>query len=259
MSAENTELKSQVSEASKREQIKKYFSDGDFLSNFGALLLFGSIYFGYAYGLGAGVGVAAVSLIFFYLSTRNTPSDAQIDKWIEADIEILKNRSIQKCGIDASEIAGEPITILGLPNFPAIISSQMEFKAKVGSDKAVRMTPMGVLIIHLTASELFAYRADLDFCTGNPMNEETHEYFLKDLVSVTTTTRSMSIQLSAKEQIQTALAEVFEVTTSGGTAFSMTLNDPSLLKKYKGKVFALSKAELAIQPIREAIRRRKAA
>jgi hypothetical protein len=112
--------------------------------------------------------------------------------------------------------------------------------------------------------QLFCYQCSYDRTTGNPLVEQTDEYFFRDVVSVATKSDTQQIQINAglkgkEEVVKLTASESFVLTTSGGTAFEVFLFDPALLKlksTKRGK-WSRTEAENAIQTIRTMLRDKK--
>jgi hypothetical protein len=191
------------------------------------------------------------------LSHMKRPTDAQVDAWMEEDIRQLRDRALVKSGIDPSELIGEPVVVTGLRFWNLPVGTFMAYR--VGKDRIVRFNPVEVTVINFTPNQLLVYQCALDLTTGNPLNENTDEYFYRDVVSVSTVTRSMNVELPGKQTIQAKAAETFRLTTSGGTSVEVTLSDPDILQAMGGGVIPKTRVEKAIQNVRKMLREKKLA
>ncbi len=240
-----------------RASIEKYFTSkfpkwAIFLIVIGVLMLLGPI------------GVKVVGLLFVVgggfaiYNSSQVASDAEIDQWTQEDLKKLNQRSLEKMGIDASEIVGEGVIVTG-PRLSNL--GPAKFGYRKGRDNVLRFTPINSTIINFTQNQLLVYRCALDLITGNPVNEATDEYFYRDVVSVQTLSDTVSVSLPGTQfqGLQLNAAETFRLTTSGGTSVSMALRDPSLIQKMGGGEIPTTTAERAIQTIRKMLREKKGA
>jgi hypothetical protein len=232
----------------KREQIKKYFQPfptwAVVVIVIGiVLLLIPSLAVRFVGILLIGGGIAVLAM------ERNKPSDAQMDLWIEDDLQGLNAKALNKSGTDPSECVGEKVLVTG-PRFWNVAGAPILYKK--GNDNTLRFTPIGVNVINFTAHQLISYSCVLDLTTGNALNESTDEYFYKDVVSVSTQTKSLTL-----ENYQLKSAETFVLTTSGGTSVEVVLSDPQLIEKMGGGNIPKTQAEKAIQTVRKMLREKK--
>ena len=240
-----------------RASIEKYFMSkfpkwAIFLIVIGVLMLFGPVVaklIGLALVAGGGFAI--------YNATK-VASDADIDQWTQEDLSKLNKRSLDKMGIDATEVVSEGVIITG-PRLSNL--GPAKFGYRKGKDNILRFTPVNSTIINFTQSQLLVYRCALDLISGNPVNEATDEYFYRDVVSVQTSAETVSVSLPGTEfqGLQCNAAETFKLTTSGGTSVSMALRDPSLIQKMGGGEIPTTTAERAIQTIRKMLREKKGA
>jgi hypothetical protein len=250
----------------KRGQIKKYFKE---FPKWAVWMIIIGIPFLAYYGLGLVlIGIGIWGLVDY----NKKPTEAQMDTWLEEDLKMLHNKALSKTGTDPSELVGEPVMVTG-PRFWNIAGAEVAFKK--GKDNILRFTPVGVTVLNFTPNQLIAYGSALDLTTGNALNESTDEYFYRDVVSVSTKTKSMTVQFSGtgavkgglmgglmgalKTGLQLNSAETFELTTSGGTSIEVVLRDPSLIEKMGGGDIPTTRAEKAIQTVRKMLREKKGA
>jgi len=252
----------------KRSQIKKYFKPFPrkwvVLTVIGLLVLMAG-----TPGIILGLVLIGISGWAIYNWTQK-PSDQQMDAWIEEDLKGLNSKALNKGGTDASELVGEPVMVTG-PRFWRVGGAEVLFKK--GKDNVLRFTPIGVSIMNFTPGQLVAYQCALDLITGNSLNEGTDEYFYKDVVSVSTQAKSVTMDaassmaktlmsgplkgLARAGKLQLDAAETFVLTTSGGTSVEVVLRDPTLIKQMGGGDIPTTKAEKAIQTVRKMLRERK--
>src|SRR6266568_7039694 len=183
------------------------------------------------------LGVIPIGLgIWGIISHYQKPSDAQMDAWIQEDMQNLRARALAKTGLDPSELVAESVIVHG-PRFWNIGGAEVGIKK--GKDGIVRFMPIGVTVINFTAHQLTAYQFALDLTTGNPLSERTDEYFYRDVVSVSTQSKSMTWDATALDEkvrskgplarLVTAGKVLFNsvetvlLTTSGGTSIEVVL------------------------------------
>jgi len=208
------------------------------------------------------VAVKVVGLVmvvgggFAIYNSTQVASDAEIDEWTQEDLSKLNKRSLNKLGIDPSELVGEGVIVTG-PRLSNLGVAKFGFRK--GKDNILRFTPVNSTLINFTKDQLLVYRCALDLLTGNPINEATDEYFYRDVVSVQTASETVSVSLpgTALQGLQCNAAETFKLTTSGGTSVSMMLKDDSLIQKMGGGEIPTTTAERAIQTIRKMLREKK--
>jgi hypothetical protein len=216
-------------------------------------------------GVLALIGPNAVKLVglvmvvgggFAIYNSTQVASDAEIDEWTQEDLNKLNKRSLDKLGIDTSELVGEGVIVTG-PRLSNLGVAKFGFRK--GKDSVLRFTPVNSTLINFTKDQLLVYRCALDLLTGNPVNEATDEYFYRDVVSVQTASETVSVSLPGTELqgLQCNAAETFKLTTSGGTSVSMMLKDDSLIQKLGGGEIPTTTAERAIQTIRKMLREKK--
>lgn len=248
-----------------RAQIKKYFAKfpkwAIWLIVIGLPLL---------YAKGAGVILIAGG-IWGIVSYYRKPSDEQMDAWIQEDMKNLQAKALSKSSLDPSELIGEPVVVYGL-RFWNIGGAEVGIKK--GSDGIVRFMPIGVTVINFTPNQLVAYQCALDLTTGNSLSESTDEYFYRDVVSVSTQSKTQTWNRAAiptalaegplkglmvAGKLQLNAAETFVLTTSGGTSIEVVLRDPQLIEKFGGGSIPTEMADKAVQAVRKMLREKKAA
>lgn len=206
--------------------------------------------------LAAGLAVAGIA-IFLFMRARAAyaarPTDEEVDALIEQDLRDLNQRALTKTGTDSTELVGESVFITG----PRLWGVSAPVAYRKGQDGVIRFSPVGVTILNFTRDQVIAYSCALDLFSGNPLNESTDEYFYRDIVSVSTKTKSHTYQVQGMGMVQMNSAETFELTTSGGTSVEVVLRDPGLIKRMGGGDIPTTRAEKAIQTMRKMLREKK--
>lgn len=119
--------------------------------------------------------VAIIVAIGLGALVAGIPSDVAIDASFD---ELAKKRikeSLEKLGLEESDIIREPLTIIGVGNYD---------KAKEGSDGVWRFNPMVVEIIHFGKNQLLTNTVQLDLLNQNSYTGKTNEFFYKDISAV---------------------------------------------------------------------------
>ena len=217
------------------------------------------------------LGVIPIGLgIWGIVSYYQKPSDEEMDAWIQEDLKEVRTRALGKTGLDPSELIAEPVIVYG-PRFWNIGGAEVGIKK--GKDDIVRFMPLGVTVINFTPHQLLAYQCALDLTTGNSLSERTDEYFYRDVVSVSTQSKTFTwdrAALSANARsvrqlaplliggkLQFNAAEVFTLTTSGGTSIEVVLRDPKLIESAGGGSIPTDMADKAVQTVRKMLREKK--
>jgi hypothetical protein len=218
--------------------------------------------------LGAAVTAAGV---FAWYTRRNSVKDADIDAQVAHDVQHLEARALDHCDLDPSETIRDPVVIVG-PRFRNLGGAQFGFRR--GRDGVARFTPLHVTVVNFTEHQLMTYQCALDLATGKPLNEQSEEFFYADVVSVSLRSDAFTYNLSEVDShilaranrlaqsavngmIQVADAELFRLTTAGGTAIEVMLKDPVLIEQLGGGEVATQQADDAVQAIRRVLRDKK--
>ena len=191
--------------------------------------------------------------VYAIISAMDIISDKTMDAYICEDLALAKGKALTKSSIDESQLVGEQLTIYGFPQ-----RGDFEILWKKGKDNIIRHTPISVTVITLTENQLVSYQADLELTTGNFLNESTDEYFYKDIVSIATKTESREIKFKSLGKIQLNAAEIFKLTTSGGTSIEVILRDQQfLIQKMGGGEIPITNVEKTISVVRKMLREKK--
>ena len=215
------------------------------------------------------VGIAGIALILAgiagILFWRAKPSDQEMDRWINEDVEKLKPVAVNKTGLDGVKTYGDTVVVKG----PRFWNTGGAFVGvKRGKDGEIRFTPIEVTIINFTKDQLVAYQCALDLMTDKPLSESTDEYFYQDVVSVSTQSKTTTYDKSTMTRqgrkalkplmkggrLQLNSSENFVLTTAGGTSLEVFLRDPRLIEMAGGGRIPTGTAEKAIGAVRTMLR-----
>lgn len=248
----------------KRDHIKKYFKP--FPKSAVWLIILGVPLLA-AFGLGL---ILIIAGIWRIASWGKKPMDRQMDEWLEEDLQRMEKITLERIGLDESELKSDTVLLTGL-RFWNIGGAEIGIRK--GKDDIIRFTPLGVTVINFTEHQLVAYQCALDLMTGNPLSESTDEYFYRDIVSVSTQTESMTwdkamlaseglaktplVGLIKHGKLQFNAANMFVLTTSGGTSIEVVLDDPTFIESMGGGSIPSEHADKAIAAVRKMLREKK--
>jgi hypothetical protein len=161
-----------------------------------------------------GGGLAAGGGYWLYSKTANVPTDSQIDQLMEQSMASLQAAALAKLNLDPEEVKlVEPVVATGY----AIRESSL---VKQGKDRRTRGNVVTGMIILFSDHEMHTFTKRVDLANPTFQQENTGEYFYKDVVSIET--RSEGVRLATGQQVT---LEELAITTSGGTSISNTLFD----------------------------------
>lgn len=221
--------------------------------------------------IGASVWVTLGVLIVLWW--RHRPPDEEIDALREEACQRVQARALEKLSLDLQEAGmGEPV-ILTTPQFLDLITGkrfqvneqgrvrEMLFGVRVGRDSVMRYTPIGVDVLVFAPHGLMSFSCVLDLVSGTWSGEATREWFYKDIVSMSTETRSAVIGRTFRQLpirmlaaavrfvgvfvpgVKLAFAwllarfsdvEVFTVCNKGGKEIEIDLGAPALYSELGG-------------------------
>lgn len=159
------------------------------------------------------LGIAFVIATICTSLIRIKVSDAEYDKAVQLVLEFLKEQALEKLGVDEDEVSEiEPILFGGYDYSNYTLSKQ-------GEDGIWRTNKYEVVYLFFSQNEVHCYT--LEFSTSeSKTRESTDVYFYKDVVSVSTCSKSEKI-LEGYEYEH----EMFKLVTAGGTALEVSLTD----------------------------------
>lgn len=205
-----------------------------------------------------GLALLAAGGAGIYLWVSGKATEQEFDSRLAKDIAALKRASIAKCGIDESDLVGESVILTSPIWYPVSgVPNEESTLMKRGSDARWRFACYHVQIIHLLEHHLASYACDFNLLRNAAVGDTTDEYFYKDVVSVSTKTESSNISLPNGVVLQSA--QVFRLTTSGGTAIQVVIGDARLQQMTGNQGIPSAEVEKAVQNIRTMLRQKKSA
>jgi|1185.fasta_scaffold106610_1 hypothetical protein len=218
-----------------------------------------------------------VALVAWWISLgTGRPGDQQVDDWLVEDLRSIgsiEGRALAKSGLDRESLVRDSVIVFG-PRFRNTGGAKFGFRK--GKDMKARFTPIDVSVLNFTEHQLVAYQCSLDFMTGDPRSECVDEYFYNDIVSVSTQTepqrysvgeldkellsRASNLKKAAKKSgmLQVDDAQIFALSSSGGTAVRVVLNAPMVFNSMGGGTVSTEESEKAVQAVRKMVREKKA-
>ena len=143
---------------------------------------------------------------------RNKVSDAEYDKAVQSVLGFLKEQALEKLVLDEDEVSEVEPILFGGYNFSNYTLS------KQGKDGIWRTNKYEVVYLFFSQNEVHCYT--LEFSTSeSKTRESTDVYFYKDVVSVSTCSKSVKIEGHEYEH------EMFKLVTAGGTVLEVSLKD----------------------------------
>jgi len=197
------------------ERNAKYFKPVSYkagigLGVIGLILLFT----GSAGAVFVGLLFAGTGAFLIYRQVAGRPSDAEVVRQIQAIMAELRQRALDKLGLDAEEVRLIPPIIVGGYFLGSLGSG---FQVKKGKDGKLRSSIIEGVAIFFAEQELHAYKYQVSLVEKDESSESTDVYFYRDVVSVSTKSSSRSVSVVGETKPQIWKTEVFTLTTSGGT------------------------------------------
>lgn len=170
------------------------------------------------------VGIIAFALIgvYLYMKFSGVPSDSEIDNICTKEIDTIKQKALDKIGLDEDEVKIiDPIIISGY-DFDNSLT-------KKGKDNHWRSSKYEAIVLFFSEKEIYSYSYKFSIIE-NKQNQKTEEYFYKDIVSVSTSSDSIVVN-DVSGNSQNINIEAFRLTTSGGTSITCSMRDYNQVEK----------------------------
>jgi hypothetical protein len=205
------------------ERNRKYFTPvrykpGIICIVVGVLLLF----FGSAGPVLAGLALAGVGGFLIYNQVGDRPTDDELDRQVRDILGGLNQQALDKLGLDADEVSLiQPIVVGG--------NSFAGSRAKKGKDGVYRSSACEGIAIFFGEQELHSYKYQVSLIEDHRISEETDVYFYRDVVSVSTKSDTIQVQVEGAGMHQVQV-ELFKLTTSGATTIQCSMDATSNTK-----------------------------
>ena len=116
------------------------------------------------------------------------PSTDQMGQWLQEDLETLKEKSLERMTLDASETIAESVVLKG-PIWWADPDSELDeseiLRGKTDGQDYL-YSCWNISILHITENFLAIYECEYNWPRNSPTNEGTKEYFYQDIVTIAT-------------------------------------------------------------------------
>ena len=164
------------------------------------------------------IGIAVLCLVYFALTDKM--SDGEYDSAVaECSDSLIRSRAFSKLGVDESEVNEiAPIFLSGYD-----FDGTDKIKVKKGNDNLWRSNIYKTIALFFSRNELHCYTIKFLTTENYILSEETDVYFYQDIVSASTA--SVNNKITVKGQKITINAEVFRLTTKGGTSITVNIVD----------------------------------
>ncbi|HYK22008.1 MAG TPA: hypothetical protein VEV42_14810 [Pyrinomonadaceae bacterium] len=246
-----------MNDPTKRKRLQRYFSKSQPLLALFVLLAMAAVVASVVLRIPA-VGVlilAVVCLWLFVKALRRSMrlSDKTVDEWFNEDKERIAESSLDKLGLIADQVR-RTLTLTGPILWPTNGVPHKDLRWKKGKDRELRLAVNRVTVIHLTDQMLSVYSCDFNSLKNRILNEETEEYYYRDIVSVSTAELSSDHKLPGGKSL--AQARAFRISVVSGEGLEVIISLPTLSKRTGGTI-PTSDAENAVRMIRTMLRDKK--
>ena len=184
----------------------------------GVLLLF----FGSAGPVLAGLVLAGHRRVSDLQPGGRSPRRRRTDRQVRDILGGLNQQALDKLGLDADEVSLiQPIVVGG--------NSFAGSRAKKGKDGVYRSSTCEGIAIFFGEQELHSYKYQVSLIEDHRVSEETDVYFYRDVVSVSTKSDTIQVQIDGAGMHQVQV-ELFKLTTSGATTIQCSMDATSNTK-----------------------------
>ena len=170
--------------------------------------------------------------LMFYANSTSSVSDEEYDAMVLANVTDLKEKALNKLGVDETEVQEiEPIIISGYDY------DDTGLLFRKGKDGKWRTNKYETVLMFFAKNEVHCY-SNTFWTTKYNQKEATDVYFYGDIVSASTTTGQVQIKdnkgrlLVNKDGSPVLYTyESFKLQTSGGTSLHVTISDTELSRR----------------------------
>lgn len=169
-----------------------------------------------------GVAMIAGAILILRNISRGRVSDEEIDKVVGDYAEQVRETALKKLNVDPSEVSSvDPLIVLGYDFNDAT-------RIKRGKDLKYRTNVAELVVIWFADDVLHAYKEHFSLTSRNFAGNETHTYFYKDVVSISTTQGKVNAKLAKGGKVT---YDEFRLTTSGGTTVGCSILNENLSER----------------------------
>lgn len=188
------------------------------------------------------------------------PTDQEYDAWLEAQAQGIMRRAVARLGLDSSQITREPLYVHGLvlPGMKDSVNYRFdEMRWKKGNDGIVRFSVNVYTYFFPADHHLAAFVGDVNALNQSSHNENTHEYFYRDVVGATTDDAQDHITIK-KKQYQYRIQR-FSLRISSGDSIGVSVGARPIDDRQNVPTFAIpnSGIDRAVAQLRMLLREKK--
>jgi hypothetical protein len=247
-----------MDDPAKRKKLQRYFRKSNpFLSLLVVLLVIATVIAVAGSGEPA-IAIPVVAIVVLWLIVKAfrgimRPSDQAIDEWFNEDTARIAEGSLDKLGLMRDQVK-RTLPLSGPILWPTNGVPNGDLRWKKGKDRELRFAVNHVIVIQLTDQLLSVYSCDFNSLKNRILNEETEEYYYRDIVSVSTAELSGDHKLPGGKSA--AQARAFRISVVSGESLDVIITLPTLSKRTGGTI-PTSDAENAVRMIRTMLRDKK--
>jgi hypothetical protein len=198
-----------------------------------------------------GIGVC----IFLWLQGASTP--AQLDAALDFEIAKVKAKALAKLNLDDDQVKRIEPVVTGGYDF----TFRPGMRYKKGADGYWRSNRGEAVAVFFSDELLHSYKWGFSLVEPNKDDERTDEYFYRDVVSIATVSKSVSLErivvvkgVQQRRSIGDAPVNLFELTTSGATSITCSMSNGEITSSADKDL-----AERRVKGARDLIKEKKAA
>lgn len=184
------------------------------------------------------------------------PSDRELDRWFAEALTRLRSHSLEKLELTFEECEGVDLPpIIGpvLWNKGGIAPEDVVWKR--GQDGLARFGVYQVSFLWFAEEHLGIFRCDYSLIRDAVLNEETQEFFYRDIISVSTHEKASALTLPSGYSL-TSVQE-FRISVANDRYFSVTVGSSQLKQLTGAERLPEDGTEQAIRALRTQLKARK--
>jgi hypothetical protein len=189
-------------------------------------------------------------------ATFPQPSDLEVDRWFDEALARLSAHSLEKLELtpeECEDVDLPPIIGPVLWNKGGIAPEDVVWKS--GQDGLARFGVCQVSHLWFAEEHLGIFRCDYDLIRDAVLNEETQEFFYRDIIAVSTLEKASSLTLPSGYSL-TSFQE-FRISVANDRYFAMTVGSSQLRQLTGAERLPENGTEQAIRALRAKLKARK--
>lgn len=208
------------------------------------------------------VGAALIGIggyLLANLQPRSSITDEQYDQWVNAQVRALIPRSLEKVGMDDSEVEDrEPFILRSFTILPRGDYRADEVRWKHGRDGRTRFSVNICTIFWQGEDHLGVYRGDIVALNPQAHTERMWEYFYTDIVGVTANDEQDYISFGENQRYQYRFQK-FSLRINNGETIDATVGADPIDNKQNLQSFHLpdSGVDQVLARLRNLLRTKK--